>query len=179
MMQQEDQVVLVNEHDEEMGTMGKLKAHELGLLHRAFSIFLFDDDGRLLLQQRAAGKYHSAGLWTNTCCSHPRPGEALLDAAHRRLAEEMGIATPLEHRFSFLYKGGFDNGLIEHELDHVFFGRWNGPVRPDPAEVGDWRYMSIDALGDDMRRGPDNYTIWLRACWDQVCEHLAPVGGRP
>jgi isopentenyl-diphosphate delta-isomerase len=178
-MRPEEQVVLVNERDEEIGTMGKLKAHELGLLHRAFSIFLFDDNGRLLLQQRAAGKYHSAGLWTNTCCSHPRPGEPLLAAAQRRLAEEMGISTPLEHRFSFLYKGGFDNGLTEHELDHVFFGRWNGPVRPDTDEVGDWRYMAIEALGEDMRRAPDHYTIWLRACWDQVCEHLAPVGERP
>jgi isopentenyl-diphosphate delta-isomerase len=175
----QEQVVLVNELDEELGTMGKLQAHEQGALHRAFSVFLFDQEGRLLLQKRAAGKYHSAGLWTNTCCSHPRPGEDLLIAAGRRLREEMGIETRLEHRFSFIYHGTFDNGLQEHELDHVFFGRWSGPVQPDPTEVGAWEYVETSRLSEELRRHPDRYTIWLRACWDQVCEHLHPASVRP
>ena len=175
----EEQVVLVNEHDEEIGTMGKLQAHVEGVLHRAFSIFLFDGSGRLLLQRRATGKYHSGGLWTNTCCSHPRPGEALDSAAYRRLREEMGIETQLEHRFSFIYKGGFDNGLQEHELDHVYFGRWNGSADPDPCEVSDWKYVGTDRLTEEMRQEPERYTIWLRACWAQVCEHLVPSGARP
>ncbi len=174
----EDQVLLVNELDEAVGTMGKLEAHQVGALHRAFSVFLFDGQGRVLLQRRAAGKYHSAGLWTNTCCSHPRPDETVQDAAQRRLMEEMGIETPVEHCFSFLYKASFENGLHEHELDHVFFGTWSGPAHPHPEEADDWKYMSLDELDSDMRSNPERYTIWLRTCWDQVCEHLrsASVG---
>lgn len=175
----EEQVLLVNERDEALGTMGKLEAHQAGALHRAFSVFLFDDHGRLLLQKRAAGKYHSAGLWTNTCCSHPRPEEMLHDAAQRRLKEEMGIDTPLEHRFSFLYKAEFDNGLMEHELDHVFFGRWSGSVMPHPEEADDWKYMAIADLEQDLRRHPERYTVWLRSCWDQVRTQLNSGHPRP
>jgi len=175
----EEQVLLVNERDEAVGTMGKLEAHQVGALHRAFSVFLFDEQGRLLIQKRAAGKYHSAGLWTNTCCSHPRPDETVQDAAQRRLMEEMGIDTPLEHRFSFLYKASFDNGLHEHELDHVFFGSWSGTAEPHPEEAEDWKYISLDALAADMRHNPEHYTVWLRTCWDQVCEQLQTPNVRP
>ena len=168
----EELVLLVNERDEPVGTMGKLRAHQEGALHRAFSVFLFDDAGRLLLQRRAAGKYHSPGLWTNTCCSHPRPDEAVADAARRRLMEEMGIDTAVEHRFSFLYRAGFENGLIEHELDHVFFGRWNGDARPNPDEVDEWTYIHLDELDAELTRHPERYTAWLRICWEQVREAL-------
>ncbi|MFZ1694350.1 MAG: isopentenyl-diphosphate Delta-isomerase [Flavobacteriales bacterium] len=169
----EEQVVLVNERDEAIGTMGKLRAHQEGALHRAFSVFLFDDQGRLLLQQRAAGKYHSAGLWTNTCCSHPRAHETIVDAAKRRLQEEMGIAAELEQRFNFIYRAALDNGLQEHELDHVLFGRFAGPATPEASEVADWKYISPDTLDEDLRNHPERYTVWLRECWQRVREELA------
>jgi isopentenyl-diphosphate delta-isomerase len=172
-MLNEEQVVLVNERDEAIGTMGKLRAHQEGALHRAFSVFLFDDHGRLLMQRRAPGKYHSAGLWTNTCCSHPRPDESLTDAAHRRLKEEMGIDAQVEHRFSFLYKAGFDNGLYEHELDHVFFGRFNGIPQPAPDEADAWQFLHPDALDADLAAHPERYTIWLLECWLRVRKELA------
>ncbi len=164
----EEQVVLVNERDEQIGTMGKLQAHLTGSLHRAFSVFLFDRKGRLLMQQRAAGKYHSAGLWTNTCCSHPRPGEALEAAARRRSQEEMGIATDLQHRFSFIYKASFENGLHEHELDHVFFGVTDREPVPDPEEVSAWRWMGVDDLNDELKKDPEQFTVWLRDCWPRI-----------
>ena len=175
----EEQVLLVNERDEAVGTMGKLEAHQVGALHRAFSVFLFDERGRLLVQKRAAGKYHSAGLWTNTCCSHPRPHETLVDAARRRLKEEMGIDAPVEHRFSFLYKASFENGLHEHELDHVLFGSWSGPAEPHPDEAEDWKYMRLEELDADLRDHPERYTVWLRTCWDQVREHVRSANVRP
>jgi isopentenyl-diphosphate delta-isomerase len=161
----EELVVLVNERDEAIGTMGKLEAHRTGALHRAFSVFLFDGQGRLLLQRRAQGKYHSAGLWTNTCCSHPRPGEPVIDAARRRLREEMGIEAALEHRFSFIYKASFDNGLHEHELDHVFFGAFSGEPRPAPNEADDWQYLHPDRIEAGLSAHPERYTVWLRECW--------------
>lgn len=163
-------MLLVNEQDDVIGTMDKLEAHRSGALHRAFSIFLFDEQGRLLLQKRASGKYHSPGLWTNTCCSHPRPKETILSAAQRRLVEEMGISTPLEWKFSFLYKASLEHGLVEHELDHVLFGSWSGPALPNPQEAQGWKYITLDELDADMDRDPELYTIWLRTCWDQVCE---------
>ncbi len=166
----EELVVLVNEHDEDLGTMGKLEAHQVGALHRAFSVFLFDEKGRLMVHQRADHKYHSPGLWTNTCCSHPRPNESVLEAAQRRLIEEMGINTPLVQKFSFLYKAEFENGLTEFELDHVLFGSWSGPAQPDPQEAQAWKYITLDELDADMERDPEKYTIWLRTCWDEVCE---------
>lgn len=173
MQDKEESVVLVDPEDNEVGSMGKLQAHVEGKLHRAFSVFLFDAQGRLLVQRRAAGKYHSAGLWTNTCCSHPRPGEHVPEAARRRLREEMGIDTPLVHRFSFIYKAEFENGLIEHELDHVFFGEWDGPVRPNPEEADAAAYMSIEELNADLSAHPERYTAWLRICWERVKEEFA------
>jgi isopentenyl-diphosphate delta-isomerase len=164
----EERVVLVNEHDVPLGTMEKLRAHQEGLLHRAFSVFLFDDRGRLLLQRRAAGKYHSAGLWTNTCCSHPRPQESVADAAVRRLREEMGITADLEHQFSFIYSAALENGLLEHELDHVLFGTYSGAADPDPEEADGWKYMDPEELEQDLRANPQHYTVWLRICWPQV-----------
>lgn len=168
----EESVVLVDPDDNEVGTMAKLQAHVEGRLHRAFSVFLFDADGRLLMQRRATGKYHSAGLWTNTCCSHPRPGEPVLAAAKRRLQEEMGISAPLTAGFTFTYRAEFSNGLIEHELDHVLFGTWSGPVAPDPAEVSEWRYATLEELDADLRACPERYTAWLHVCWPRVREHL-------
>src|SRR5687768_14206462 len=135
-------VILVNEQDEPVGTMEKLEAHQKGLLHRAFSVFVVNKNGEMLLQQRAQDKYHSGGLWTNTCCSHPLPGENVLDASHRRLMEEMGFDCPLREIFSFTYRAEFDNGLTEHEFDHVFFGEYDGEVIPDTAEVQATRYLS-------------------------------------
>lgn len=167
-----EHVVLVNEWDEELGLMEKLEAHRTGALHRAFSIFLFDKQGRLLLQQRALGKYHSAGLWTNTCCSHPRSGEDLLAAAHRRLKEEMGLTAELEHRFSFIYRGEVGDGLWEHELDHVFTGLLEEVPVPDPAEVMDFRWVEPEQLAKDLATDPKTYTIWLRKCWPQVAGSL-------
>jgi isopentenyl-diphosphate Delta-isomerase len=168
----EEQVVLVNERDEELGTMGKLEAHQKGALHRAFSVFLFDREGRLLLQRRASGKYHSAGLWTNTCCSHPRQGETLEAAAQRRLREEMGIEGHLEHRFSFIYKAGFDNGLHEHELDHVFFGRSDATPSPDPEEVAEWKRVPVQELDAEMKAHPERFTVWLRDCWPRILQEI-------
>lgn len=144
-----------------MGTEEKLRAHRSGLLHRAISVFLFDDHGRLLLQRRADGKYHSAGKWSNTCCSHPRPGEAAIDAAKRRLAEEMGITVPLSPAFSFVYRVDLGNGLVEHELDHVFTGKFNGTPAPDPAEVQSWDWVELPKLKSDCEVNPDRYTAWL------------------
>lgn len=167
-LRDEEHVVLVNEHDVVLGTMGKLEAHQKGLLHRAFSVFIFDREGRLLLQRRAASKYHSAGLWTNTCCSHPRPGEATEVAAVRRLQEEMGLRCRLEFSFSFQYKASFENGLHEHELDHVFFGQYDAAPDPDPTEVQEWRYASIAQLNDELTRTPDRFTAWLLACWPRI-----------
>lgn len=168
----EEAVVLVNGRDEELGTMGKHEAHLGGVLHRAFSIFLFDAQGRTLLQQRAATKYHSPSLWTNTCCSHPRPGEKLEQAAGRRLHEEMGLSVTLEHRFSFTYRAEVGNGLIEHELDHVLFGRTDGPPTPDPSEVQNWRYLEVDELSAELKTTPEHFTPWLHICWPLVLNQL-------
>ena len=173
-----EEVVLVTEHDEPIGSMPKMQAHHLAALHRAFSVFLFDAEGRLLMQKRAAGKYHSAGLWTNTCCSHPRPNEKVVDAARRRTMEEMGIDVPLHHRFSFVYKASFANGLHEHEFDHVFFGQWSGPVKPDPLEVQEWKYASLEEIGSDLKAHPERYTAWLKACWSRVLAAVREEGAR-
>ncbi|MCB0770048.1 MAG: isopentenyl-diphosphate Delta-isomerase [Flavobacteriales bacterium] len=169
----EERVVLVNEKDEELGSMEKLEAHRTGTLHRAFSVFLFDANDRLLLQRRAFGKYHSPGLWTNTCCSHPRVGESIMEAAHRRLMEEMGLKASLEHRFSFAYRADVGQGLIEHELDHVLFGRMEGRPEPDPAEVMDVRLIDLDDLEHELHTSPGSYTAWLRACWSEVAAQRA------
>lgn len=170
--EKEEEVVLVNEHDEVIGTMDKMLAHRSGRLHRAFSIFLFDARGRVLLQQRADGKYHSPGVWSNACCSHPRPGESVLSAAERRLAEELGITARLEQRFAFIYHARFANGLQEHEFDHVLLGLFNGKFHPEPLEVKAVRWLSPEELKAGISATPEAYTPWLRICWPQVLEHM-------
>jgi len=172
----EDQVTLVDENDNEVGVDGKLAVHLSGKLHRAISVFVFDSLGRLLLQKRAAVKYHSAGLWSNTCCSHPRPDEHRLAAAHRRLKEEMGFDCPLLEVFSFIYRAHLPNGLIEHEYDYVFFAQYDGEPDPDPEEVEDWKWMDMRALKNHVQTNPQDYTFWLAACLDRViaCRDAPP-----
>jgi isopentenyl-diphosphate delta-isomerase len=167
----EEEVILVNENDQAIGTMPKLKAHIEGKLHRAFSVFIFNRSGELLLQQRALDKYHSAGKWTNTCCSHPRPGEDLTIAAKRRLKEEMGMECELNPAFSFSYRAELENGLIENEYDHVYFGISDLLPQPNPDEVSGFRYTTLTALQESLIHDPSNYTAWLRICFKEVVAH--------
>lgn len=169
------QVILVNEYDQEIGQMEKMEAHEKGLLHRAFSVFIFNSEGEMLLQKRALHKYHSPGLWTNSCCSHPYPNENVYDAANRRLNEEMGMSTDLNFAFSFQYKAEFDNGLIEHEYDHVFIGRTDQAPKLNPEEVAEFKYISIDELIQDIEINPDNYTPWFKICLNEVLNKTRSV----
>ncbi len=162
------EVILVNVRDEPCGSMEKLEAHRTAVLHRAFSIFIFDDSGRMLLQQRAAHKYHSGGLWTNACCSHPQPGDDTLQAASRRLQEEMGFSTGLKKIFHFIYKTGFENGLYEHEFDHVFAGEYNGPVQYNKDEVNDVCYKSLSEISAWLLRQPEQFTHWFRLAFPGV-----------
>lgn len=164
----EDQVILVDSNDTEIGVGGKMQVHREGQLHRAFSVFLFNSRNELLLHQRAKEKYHSAGLWTNTCCSHPRPGEAIEDAAKRRLGEEMGINAELTKLFHFTYRAELEDGLTEHEFDHVFIGRFDGIPIPDPAEVADWKYLDIPAIERELETDPHRYTSWFRICFGEA-----------
>lgn len=163
-----EQVVLVDKDDNCIGLMEKLEAHEKGLLHRAFSVLLFNDNKELLLQQRAFDKYHCGGLWTNTCCSHPRPEEEVEDAALRRLKEEMGIECDLKKSFEFIYKAELNNGLTEHEYDHVFFGTFSGEPAINTDEVANWKYMPLDALRRDIAAHPANYTPWFKIILDKI-----------
>jgi isopentenyl-diphosphate delta-isomerase len=164
----EQDVILVNEHDEERGVMEKMEAHRLGLLHRAFSVFIFDSRGRMLLQQRAAAKYHGGLLWTNACCSHPYPGEATDVAATRRLGEELGFSTALENIFSFTYRAEVENGLIEHEFDHVFAGEYEGTISKNPQEVEDLRYEEMDKIALALEQQPQLYTSWFRLAFPKI-----------
>ncbi len=166
----EEQVILVDENDVELGLMPKMEAHEKGVLHRAFSVFLFNEHGEMLLQKRASSKYHSPDLWTNTCCSHPRQNETVLEAAHRRLEEEMGISAELNQRFSFIYKAELDQGLTEHELDHVVTGNFSGEPILNPEEVGDWRYISKENLLKELENKPEQFTEWFKICVNQVLD---------
>ncbi|WP_276090112.1 isopentenyl-diphosphate Delta-isomerase [Pedobacter sp. JY14-1] len=165
-----DDVILVDEQDQPTGTMGKMQAHIEGHLHRAFSVFVFNTKGELLLQQRAFSKYHSGGKWTNTCCSHPQPGEATLDAAHRRLKQEMGMSCSLQCVFSFLYHAPLEN-LTEYEYDHVFFGYSDEMPILNPEEASAYRYVSLEQLGSELKQDPDHYSAWLNICFDKILEH--------
>jgi isopentenyl-diphosphate delta-isomerase len=167
-----EQVILVNKEDEQIGLMEKMEAHQKGYLHRAFSIFVFNDNNELLLQKRAVQKYHSGGLWTNTCCSHPRVGESLVAAGTRRMEEEMGFTCTMDPVFSFIYKAELDNNLIEHELDHILIGKYNQAPVPNPDEVADWKYIDLDLLTADLEANPQNYTVWFKLVFDQVKAHL-------
>ncbi len=165
-----EQVILVVELDNELGVMEKILAHQKALLHRAFSIFVFNERGQLLLQQRALSKYHSPGLWTNTCCSHPRPNEETYDAANRRLKEEMGFECELAYQFNFIYKAELDQGLTEHEFDHVFFGMYNGTINPNAEEVLDYKFVDVQDVLFDMDTNPDKYTIWFKIIFNKLSQ---------
>ena len=171
----EENVILVDKLDQPIGTMEKIEAHKKGLLHRAFSIFVFNTKGQLLIQKRDSKKYHSPNLWTNTCCSHQREGETTHAAGHRRLIEEMGFNCELTEIFSFTYNVGFSNGLFEHELDHVLFGFFEGHVLPNPSEVCDYKYISKDKLLLEIEQNPDNFTEWFKICLDRVVSKW-PIG---
>lgn len=163
-----EEVILVNEADEQIGVMEKMEAHEKGLLHRAFSVFIFNTKGEMLLQQRALNKYHSGGLWTNACCSHPRPGEDTLQAAQRRLMEEMGIKTPLTFKTSFTYKTAFENGLTEHEFDHVFIGTFNEEPHINNNEVNSYCWKSVESTKNSVKQMPHIYTSWFKIALEKV-----------
>jgi isopentenyl-diphosphate Delta-isomerase len=160
MINMDERLILVNEHDEIVGFSEKMETHTEGKLHRAFSIFVFNKKGHLLLQKRAKSKYHSGGLWSNTCCGHPRPGEATKDVAHRRLKEEMGFDCELEERFSFTYKAKI-NEFYENEYDHVFIGIYDGEPSLNANEVESWKWMSLMELIDDSKKNSEDYTYWL------------------
>jgi isopentenyl-diphosphate delta-isomerase len=165
-------VILVDENDQEIGTMEKQEAHEKGLLHRAFSVFVFNENKELLIQQRALTKYHSAGLWTNTCCSHPRIGETIEQAAHRRLMEEMGFDCDLSTKTSFIYKAAFENGLTEHEFDHVLVGSFNGEINFNPTEVKKFKWINLEELQIDLLQNNQNYTAWFKIIFDNFKKSL-------
>jgi isopentenyl-diphosphate Delta-isomerase len=161
-------VILVNETDQVIGAMEKIEAHRKGLLHRAFSVFIFNSKGEMLLQQRARNKYHSADLWTNACCSHPAPGESTLKAAEQRLLEEMGFTTPLQKVFQFTYKTEFDNGLTENEYDHVFAGTWDGLIAPQKDEVSDYCFKTMHEIQSSLLTHPQKYTTWFHIAFPQI-----------
>jgi len=165
-----ENVILVDENDNQIGIEEKHSAHRAGKLHRAISVFLFNSKGEVLLQKRASGKYHSGGLWTNTCCGHQRPGDDTLSTAKRKLKEEMGIECELEEKFSFIYFVQFDNGMHEHEFDHVLFGTFDGEPKPDPSEAEGWRWVSVEEVDREMKENPEQFTYWLKQCWGRVRE---------
>lgn len=168
----EEQVILVDTDDNPIGTMNKMEAHEKAVLHRAFSVFILNDKNEVMLQQRAAHKYHSPLLWTNTCCSHQRVGETNIEAGKRRLFEEMGFTAELKELFHFIYKAPFDNGLTEHELDHVMIGYSNQNPVINPEEVESWKWMSIEAIKVDMMDNPNAYTVWFKIIFDEFYHFL-------
>ena len=168
----EEQVILVDTNDQPIGLMPKMEAHEKGVLHRAFSVFILNDKGKLMLQQRAFHKYHSPGLWTNTCCSHQRDGVTNIEAGKRRLQEEMGFVTDLREVTSFIYKAPFNNGLTEHELDHIMIGKFNDIPNINPEEVADWRWMPVDAVRENIQNQPENYTVWFIIIFEKFYEQI-------
>ena len=163
-------VVLVDEGGRDVGVMEKLRAHREGRLHRAFSIFVFNRRGEVLLQRRALGKYHSGGLWSNACCSHPRPGESVLEAAHRRLVEEMGFDCELKEAFTFIYRADVGNGLVEYEYDHVLIGVCEADPKPDPSEVMEWKWAKVEDVLKDIREHPEKYTYWFKLAFEKAVE---------
>jgi len=165
-MMNQEQVVLVDTQDRPIGRMEKMEAHRQGLLHRAFSVFILNSQGELMLQQRALDKYHSGGLWTNSCCSHPRPGEDVLNAGARRLSEEMGFETQLRKAFDFIYRADLDNDMIEHELDHVLVGYFDGVPELNPTEAADYRWVSLPAVKAEIEKNPEDFTVWFRICFE-------------
>lgn len=168
----EEQVILVNENDEKIGLMPKMEAHEKAVLHRAFSVFVFNDLNELMLQQRAHDKYHSPLLWTNTCCSHQRDGETNIEAGKRRLVEEMGFVCELEEKTSFIYKAPFDNGLTEHELDHIMVGYYNGKPNINGQEVESYKWMTLEEIKVDMALNPDIYTAWFKIIFEKFYKFI-------
>ncbi|SEQ21397.1 isopentenyl-diphosphate Delta-isomerase [Flavobacterium urocaniciphilum] len=168
----EEKVILVDKYDNPIGLMNKLEAHEKALLHRAFSVFILNDKNELMLQQRAHHKYHSPLLWTNTCCSHQRENESNIQAGTRRLREEMGFETELKEMFHFIYKAPFDNGLTEHELDHVMIGYFNEEPIINKDEVESWKWMAIEDVKNDMVQNPDEYTIWFKIIFEEFYHHF-------
>jgi len=168
----EELVILVDEQDNQIGLMPKMEAHEKAVLHRAFSVFIFNDKNELMLQQRALHKYHSPGLWTNTCCSHQRDGETNLMAGTRRLQEEMGFVVPLKETTSFIYKAPFDNGLTEHELDHILLGTYNEAPLINEDEVASWKWMPLEDVKEDIHAHPEMYTEWFKIIFEKFYSHL-------
>ena len=184
-MEQLNSVVLVDEHghdlfnqDGRLSTMDKIEAHRRGLLHRAVSIFVFNDKNELLLQKRAVDKYHSSKKWTNTCCTHPSPRETPLMAAQRRLIEEMGLVATLTEAFTFSYRADVGNGLTENEFDHIFFGVSNQNPNPNPTEVADWNWVTVEELEQELIKNPKEYSPWLRQCLSKVIEYKLQAGTR-
>lgn len=166
------EVILVDEHDVQTGTMEKMEVHQKALLHRAFSIFIFNEKGEMLLHKRAGKKYHSAGLWTNACCSHPKPGDDTLAAAQIRLQEEMGFATELKKAFDFVYKAPFDNGLTEYEFDHVFIGTYDGDIAPNEDEVSDYCFKTVEEIKSSLQSHPQKYTEWFKIAFPKMEAYL-------
>jgi len=165
-----ENVILVNEQDQELGLMEKIEAHRKGLLHRAFSVFIINSHGELMLQQRAHHKYHSGGLWTNTCCSHPRHGETIEEASHRRLQEEMGFDCHMNKLFDFIYRADLDQGLTENEFDHLLVGYYDGEPVINPEEVADWKWMSLDKVEKELVNNPNEYTAWFKIIFERFRE---------
>ena len=170
-----ENVVLVDRNDNPMGLMPKLEAHEKGVLHRAFSVFILNRKSQLMLQRRALDKYHSPGLWTNTCCSHPRESESNIEAGVRRLKEEMGFTTPLKSMFSFIYKSKFDNGLTEHEFDHVLLGYYDKQPFINRIEVSEWKWMSLDKIILEIKNKPEDFTIWFKIIFERFYNHIYKI----
>lgn len=170
-----EKVIIVDSRNREIGEMDKAEAHAKGILHRALSVFIFNSKGELLLHRRAMGKYHSSGLWSNTCCSHPRPHENVKDAAVRRLKEEMGMKAELIELFYFIYKADLGNGLYEHEADHVFYGKSDDNPAPDSNEVMEWKWMNTDEISTDIDNNPNNYTIWFQLIFKDVVRRVKEI----
>jgi isopentenyl-diphosphate delta-isomerase len=170
-----EHVILVDSQNKKLGTMEKMEAHEKGLLHRAFSIFIFNSAGEMLLHQRAEGKYHCGGMWTNAVCSHPRPDENQSQALQRKMQQEMGFYTEVEKAFDFTYRAKLENGLIEHEYDEVFYGVYEGELSPNPEEVRTYRYASIREIRVEMQRNPEVFTPWFRLLFERMCKHYSSL----